>query len=209
MPSGQAWLLLETMALYSKITLPSGVQGENAAEQDFPLGFFRCPSGQQLGTTKKSTVRVVFLQGSLVETLLPCKPGSCTAGGLCQPLPAFCSASWRHLKPHGHAAAIGTCSLPLVPMPCWLSTAHTVAQGLWSVGACSLTRMALLWLGKEPQEAHGAGTQWLLCPEEAQGRNPLWCRQLESAPIKPVTPAPLSSQPPCWAGGDTGRPPGR
>lgn len=53
MPSGQAWLLLETTALYSNITLPSGVQGENAAEQDFPLGFFRCPSGQQLGTTKE------------------------------------------------------------------------------------------------------------------------------------------------------------
>lgn len=102
MPSGQAWLLLETMALYSKITLPSGVQGENAAEQDFPLGFFRCPSGQQLGTTKERSE-------SHFPTRKPCRNLA--------PLQTRIVHSWRPMST-ASSLLLGLVEAPKAPWPC-------------------------------------------------------------------------------------------
>lgn len=62
-PSRDMWLLLESMAIYNYFTYPSGVQGENAAEQDSPLGFFNFPQGSNSGLQKRVLVRVIFLQG--------------------------------------------------------------------------------------------------------------------------------------------------
>lgn len=56
------WLLLESMAIYNYFTYPSGVQGENAAEQDSPLGFFNFPQGSNSGLQKRVLVRVIFLK---------------------------------------------------------------------------------------------------------------------------------------------------
>lgn len=218
------------------ISLPSGVQGENAAEQDSHCGFFHYHQGQ-LGTAKERDFESYFS----ARTLLPCRPARDGAGAPGGAVPWPCArvarTDVRHLRPSlglAEAPEAPPCSslpradsqLGLAPVcvPSCSLRRHTAfprppaSTGPFLSGSCSLAHWA------QPSPAHSRGgaeepgcrSLLLPCPAEVP-RSGAALSPGQSCLAPPLVwyaaqtsyTSTAVLQPPRPAGQDTRRPPGR